>query len=137
MQVVVKQIEGIAFAAKGESNHWVTIDGPADFNGTEAASRPMELLLMALGSCTGSDVASVLRKKRVPLDHLELVVTGDKAEDFPKVYTKIHIEFVFYGSGLDTADLERAIALSQDKYCPVTAMLKNSCEISHSYRVVG
>jgi len=135
MQVIVRQIEGVAFVAKGESNHWVTIDGPKDFNGSEAASRPMELLLMAFGGCTGSDVASILNKKRVPLDHLDVIVTGEQAEEHPKVYTSIHIEYIFYGNDLKVHDLERAIALSQDKYCPVTAMLKGNCELSHSYRV--
>jgi putative redox protein len=135
MKVVVRQIEGVAFVAKGESNHWVAIDGPKDFNGSEAASRPMELLLMAFGGCTGSDVASILSKKRVPMDHLDVIVTGDRAEEHPKVYTKIHVEYIFHGKDLNVTDLERAIALSQDKYCPLTAMLKDSCELSHSYRI--
>jgi putative redox protein len=136
MQVIARQIDGVTFIAKGESNHWVVIDGPRDFDGSDAATRPLELLLMSLGSCTGSDVASILHKKRVPLDHLEVLVTGERVEEHPRVYEKIHVEYVFYGTGLKTADLERAVALTQDKYCPVTAMLRASCEVSHSYRVV-
>ena len=135
MEVIVRQIEGVTFVARGESNHWVTVDGPKHFNGSEAASRPMELLLMAFGGCTGSDVASILSKKRVAMDHLDLIVTGDQVEEHPKVYTKIHVEYVFHGTDLKPDDLERAIALSQEKYCPVTAMLKGNCEISYSYRI--
>ena len=137
MQVIVEQTKGITFVARGESNHWVVMDGPEDFNGSEAASNPMELLLMSLGGCTGSDVASILHKKRVPLDHLQVVVTGERALEHPRIYNKIHLEYVFYGEGLKTSDLESAVALSQDKYCSVTAMLKASCEVSHSYRIMS
>jgi putative redox protein len=136
MKVTIKQIQGLTFVGKGESNHWVSIDGPKQFNGSEAASRPMELLLVSLGSCTASDVASILQKKRVPLDTMEVIVTGDREETHPKVYTKINIEYVFYGKNMETKDLERAIDLSQNKYCPISAMLKESCEITHSYSVV-
>ena len=135
MKVTIKQVQGLTFIGKGESNHWVSIDGPKQFNGSEAASRPMELLLVSLGSCTASDVASILQKKRVPLDTMEVIVTGDREETHPKVYTKINIEYIFYGKNMETKDLERAIDLSQNKYCPISAMLKESCEITHSYQI--
>jgi len=137
MKVTIKQIQGLTFVEKGESNHWVSIDGPKQFNGSEAGSRPMELLLVSLGSCTASDVASILQKKRVPLDTMEVIVTGDREETHPKVYTKINIEYVFYGKNMERKDLERAIDLSQNKYCPISAMLKESCEITHSYQLKG
>lgn len=135
MKVTIKQIQGLTFVGKGDSNHWVSIDGPKQFNGSEAASRPMELLLVSLGSCTASDVASILQKKRVPLDTMEVIVTGDREETHPKVYSKINIEYIFYGKNMETKDLERAIDLSQNKYCPISAMLKESCEITHSYQI--
>ncbi|HMA84043.1 MAG TPA: OsmC family protein [Candidatus Thermoplasmatota archaeon] len=135
MKVIVKQVQGLSFVGKGESNHWVSIDGPKQFNGSEAGSRPMELLLVSLGSCTASDVASILQKKRVPLDSMDVIVTGERKETHPKVYTKINIEYVFYGKNMETKDLERAIDLSQNKYCPISAMLKESCEITHSYQL--
>ncbi len=135
MKVTIKQVEGITFMGKGESNHWIPIDGPEQFNGSEAAARPMELLLISLGSCTASDVASILHKKRTPVERMEVMVVGEQEKEHPRVYTSIDIEYVFYGKDIKTADLERAIDLSQNKYCPVTAMLRKSCEISHSYRV--
>lgn len=135
MQINIKQVQGLTFVGKGESNHWVSIDGPKQINGSEAASRPMELLLISLGSCTGSDVNSILQKKRVPLDHIELNINGERSDTHPKVFTKIHVEYVFYGQNIDAKDLERAIDLSQNKYCPISAMLKESCEITHSYQV--
>ena len=135
MNVSISQINGISFVGKGDTNHWVVIDGPEEFGGSEAGSRPKELLLMALGGCTGSDVVSILKKKRVPFDSIDINVEADVADDFPKVFTKIHVEYVFYGNSLDTIDLERAIDLSQNKYCPITAMIEKACPISHSYKI--
>jgi putative redox protein len=133
---VVRQIKGITFAAKSDSNHWIVMDGPENFDGSNAASRPKELLLLALGGCTSSDVISILRKKRVPLSGFELRLTGNVREEHPQVFTDIHMEYVFSGEGINPADLERAIDLSITKYCAVTAMLKNSVKITHSYTIV-
>jgi len=136
MRVKIKQVEGLTFVAKGESNHWVTIDGPKAFFGSEAAPRPMELLLIALGSCTASDVASILRKKRVGLKKFEVNVEGERSEEHPKVFTKIHIEYIFHGDNLRKEHLERAIELSQNKYCPISSMLKKAAEITYSYQII-
>lgn len=130
------QIKGLSFVGKSDSNHWVSMDGPKEFFGFEAASRPMELLLLSLGGCTGSDVASILRKKKVNLDSFEINLDAERSEDHPKVFTKIHIEYLFYGKELDSNDLERAIDLSQNKYCPVTMMLKPKVGITSSYKIV-
>lgn len=135
MEVMIKQVKGLTFIGKGDTNHWISIDGPKQFNGSEGASRPMELLLISLGSCTGSDVASILQKKRVPLDHMDVVVTGERREAHPKIFTEINVEYIFYGKDMKTKDLKRAIDLSQNKYCPVSAMLSNSCKITHSYKI--
>jgi putative redox protein len=132
---VVRQISGVTFAAKTDSNHWVIMDGPTDFGGSNAGSRPKELLLFALGGCTGSDVVSILRKKRIPLEGFEILLDATSRDEHPQVYTDIHIEYVFYGDDLSPADLERAIDLSTTKYCSVSAMLRGSVNITHSYRV--
>jgi putative redox protein len=131
----VKQIKGISFAGKTDSNHWVTMDGPEEFGGSNAGTRPKELLLIALAGCTGSDVVNILKKKKAGLDDFEINITADVADEHPQVFTKIHIEYVFYGDNLQTKDLERAIELSQTKYCSVTKMLEKAVEITHSYRV--
>ncbi len=133
---VVRQVRGMTFAGLTESGHWVTVDGPPEFGGSSAAIRPKELILISLGACTGSDVVSILQKKRVKLGGFEVRLKAQVAEEHPQVYTKIHIEYVFYGENLSAADLERAIDLSQNKYCPVSAMLKNSVEITNSYVVL-
>ncbi|HSQ74976.1 MAG TPA: OsmC family protein [Bacteroidota bacterium] len=135
-QAIVKQVNGgVTFMAKGDSGHWVSMDGPVDFGGSNAASRPKELLLFALGGCTGSDVAAILKKKRVPLQGFDMQIKATQSEEHPQVYTDIHVEYIFYGTGINPADVERAIELSTTKYCSVTAMLKASVKLTHSYRI--
>jgi len=135
-QVHIRQVDGLTFLAKGETNHWIPIDGPKEFHGSAAASRPKELLLMALGSCTASDVDSILRKKKVDLDDFTMEITGEDVETYPKVFTKIHITYIFTGTNIQEKDVERAIDLSQNKYCPISAMLRHSCKITYSYEII-
>ncbi len=132
----VKQLQGITFAGKTDSNHWVMMDGPENFGGSNAGIRPKELLLLSLGGCSGSDVAAILSKKRVKLDKFEMNISAESADEHPQVYTKIHIEYIFYGKELKNADLERAIELSQTKYCSVTAMLQKAVDITYSFKAV-
>jgi len=136
MNAVIKQIKGCSFIGKADSNHWVPIDSSKEHAGSDAATRPMELVLLALGSCTGCDVVSILQKKKVQLEHFEIVITAQRSETHPKMFINIHLEFVFVGSGLNPTHLERAIALSQQKYCPVSAMLSAKVKITTSYRIV-
>jgi len=136
MKAVVKQIEGCSFIGKAESNHWVPIDSKKEVLGSDAATHPMELVLLALGSCTGCDVISILEKKKVRLTGFEIHIDAEWSETHPKVFTKIHLEFVFFGTELNSVHLKRAIELSQEKYCPVSAMLKPSVPITTSHRIV-
>lgn len=131
----VRQVNGITFAGRTDSNHWVMMDGPAGFGGSDAGTRPKELLLLALAGCTGSDVVSILAKKRVPLDGFEIEVTAEQADEHPQVFTRIHLDFVFHGEGIQAQDVERAIELSETKYCSVNAMLRGSVAITHAYRI--
>lgn len=133
----VKQLRGITFVGKTDSNHWITMDGPENFYGSNAGIRPKELILISLAGCTGSDVVAILQKKRVKLDNLEMNITAEQQETHPQVYTKIHIEFLFYGKDINEKDVERAIELSQTTYCSVSAMLKKSVEITHSYKIIA
>lgn len=135
MKALVTQLKGITFAAKGESNHWVMIDGPEEFGGSSAASRPMEFILFGFAGCSGSDIASILQKKRAEIDKFEISVEAERAEDYPKVFTKIHLNFLFAGRNLKEKDVERAIELARTKYCPVWAMLKDAVEITYAYEI--
>ena len=91
MTFYVKQIEGLAVAARGESAHWVAMDRPAKLGGMESGSRPMEVLLMSLGGCTAMDVISILKKKRAPIDDLRVEVEAARASvwDIQSLLTKI------------------------------------------------
>lgn len=132
---VVRQIKGITFAGKADSNHWLVMDGSPAFGGSDAGSKPKELLLMALGGCTASDVIPILKKKRVDLAGFEIRLTAETREEHPQVFTEIHLEYVFFGDRVPIADVERAIELSTTKYCSVSAMLRPAVKITHSYSI--
>jgi putative redox protein len=132
---VIKQLQGTTLVAKGDSNHWVVMDGGPNTDGSEAASTPKELLLFALGGCTAMDVIPILKKKRVPMEGVEVHVSGNAREEHPQVFTDIHIEYVIYGDGVSPKDVERAIELSTTKYCSVSAMVGKAATLTHSYRI--
>ncbi len=132
---VLKQLNGITFVAKGDTNHWIMMDGEPLFGGSEAAPRPKELILFGLAGCTASDVVPILKKKRAPLQNFEMNINAKTSDEHPQVFTDIHLEYVFYGEDIKPADVERAIELSLTKYCSVTAMLRKSVNITHSYRI--
>ena len=136
-KAIVTQVNknGITFAGHTDSKHWLMMDGPENFGGKDAGIRPKELLLLALAGCSGSDVASILAKKRIALDGFEMEVTAQETEEHPKVYESMHIEFVFRGKGIEAKDVERAIELSQTKYCGVTAMFEKAMTVTHGYRI--
>ncbi|MBI2419542.1 MAG: OsmC family protein [Ignavibacteriales bacterium] len=135
-KAVIKQLQGITFVGKTDSNHWITMDGPEEFGGSNAGIRPKELLLVALGGCSGSDVASILQKKKIKLDNFEMNVSAEMADEHPQVFTAMHIEYVFTGKNIPVADVERAINLSQTKYCSVTKMFSKAMEVTHSYKII-
>jgi len=135
-KAVVKHIQGVTFIGKTDSNHWVVMDGPENFGGSDAGTRPKELILLALGGCTGSDVAVILNKKKVKVDGFEINISADVQETHPQVFTKINLEYVFHGKNIPKEAVERAIELSLTTYCSVTAMLKKAVEITHSYKIV-
>ena len=135
-KALVKQVKGITFIGKTDSNHWITMDGPESFGGSDAGIRPKELLMLSLGGCTGSDVASILGKKKIKFDGFEINITAESADEHPQVFTKMHLEYVFYGKDIPVKDVERAIELSLTKYCSVTAMLQKAMPIEHSYKII-
>jgi putative redox protein len=132
---LVKQVQGITLAGNTDSNHWVMMDGPAEFGGSNGGTRPKELLLLALGGCTASDVISILWKKRVALDGFKIHITAEQRDEYPQVFTKIHLEYVVHGNGIRPEDVVRAIELSESKYCSVSAMLRPAIPITWTYRI--
>lgn len=137
MKATIKRAGGLSLMGKGDTNHWVPMDTVEDFGGHNAATKPMELVLLGLGGCTAMDVLSILAKKRSPVQYFEMELDAKQAKDFPKVFTKIKLNYIFYGDKekIKTKDIERAIELSKDVYCPVSNMLKNTVDIEHVYEV--
>lgn len=130
MPVTIQRAKGSTFIGKGPSNHWVVLDNIKKFGGTEAGCKPMELLLIALGGCTAMDVESLLHKMHTPADDFKIEITSERSPEHPKVYTKIHMKFLFWGENLKKNLIEKAVNLSQNKYCSVTAMLGKTAEIT-------
>jgi putative redox protein len=102
----------------------------------DTGPHPVQLLLVGLCGCTGMDVISILQKKRQSFTGVTVKATAERAEEHPKVYTEIHLEFVVTGQDVDPQAVERSIELSQTKYCPASAMLSKAVEITTSYRIV-
>jgi putative redox protein len=121
------------FVARSPSGHLVPLDSDRASNG---APGPMELLLVALGTCTATDVVSILAKKRQKLDSLEVEVSGERAEQPPRVWTKLEIIYKLRGT-LDEAAVQHAIRLSEEKYCSVAAMLSKSAPITYRFEIVA
>jgi len=137
MKAIIKQVKGCSFIGKADSNHWIPIDTPKETCGFDAASTPMEMILFALASCSGADVISILNKKKISLNAFEININAKRADSYPKVFTRINLEYVFYGKEIKSEHVERAITLSQEKYCSVYAMLKDSVTITSSYKIVN
>ena len=126
----------MTFMGKAGSNHWVPMDADESVGGDGAAAKPLELLLFGLGGCTGMDVVSILKKMSSEPAKLEISIEAERAEEHPKVFTKINIEYTFYGKNLKKENLEKAIKLSQEKYCSASAMFQKSAEITYSYKII-
>lgn len=135
VEAKVRLTQGMQFEGTATSGHTIIMDADDESGGKNAGSRPMELLLVAFGGCSGMDVISILRKKRQAVTGLETNIKGEKTEDYPKIYKQVHIEYVVKGKGVQKEAVERAIALSLEKYCSVGATLAKAGTITHSYRI--
>ncbi len=109
----------------------LNIDADEKVGGKNTGPRPKPLLLVALGGCTGMDVVSILGKMRVVPDYFNVEIDADQTEEHPKYYNKIHLKYIFKGKDLPMEKLEKAVNLSQERYCGVNAMLSKAAEITH------
>ncbi len=133
-KVELKQVYGLTVIARGDSNHWIVMDGPEKFKGHSAGPRPMEVLLMGLAGCTSQDVISILDKMHVEYKDFKLEITAERAPNHPKVYTKIHLTYMIWGD-VPEDKFKTAIELSETKYCSASAMLKKSSEVTYEYKI--
>jgi putative redox protein len=134
-QATVKWTGKQQFVGTDSTRHSVVMSTQDEENAT--GMKPAEVLLVALGGCTGVDVVSILQKSRQHLTGLEIELTGEQDADPPWAYRKIHIQYSLRGSGLSTEAVERAIRLSEEKYCSVRATISGTAEVTSSYTIVS
>lgn len=137
MEAKVTLIEGMELKGEASSGHSVTMDAAEAHGGRNAGFRPMELILVALGGCTGMDVLSILRKKKQNLTGFEVRVNGERAETHPMVYREVKVEYIVKGKDISEDAVKRAILLSEEKYCSVEAMLRPTVKITSGYRIIA
>ncbi len=133
MEVDIQWMEQATFVAETDSGHHVTIDGPQEAGGQNRGPRPMELLLLGLGSCSAFDVIHILQRSRTPAQSCTVHVKGKRAAQDPKIFTRIQLHFKLRGSKLTPVGIERAIRLSAQKYCSAAAMLGAMAQLAYSY----
>lgn len=129
-RITTRWVKNWQFVSTDSDGHSVVMDSPV--LGENSGVKPVELLLVALAGCTGMDVISILQKKRQRVVDFEVNVSGDRREEYPKAWTRMHIEYIVRGHEIDPAAVDRAIELSETKYCSVTATLQGNVEITHS-----
>ncbi len=134
MEARVRLVEGMQLVGRADSGHAVVLDLSPEAGGQDTAARPMELVLIGLAGCTAVDVINILRKRRKTLRRLEVYARAERAAEPPRVFTAIELEYVIAGD-FTPQEVERAIMLSETKYCSVAAMLKPSVPITARYRI--
>lgn len=132
---------GMGFVAETGSGHAVMMDGAPDAakpenGGQNVAPRPMEMVLAGTGGCTAYDVVLILKRGRHDVRGCSVRLTSERAEADPKVFTKIHMHFIVTGKGIPAAAVERAIAMSHDKYCSASIMLGKTAEITTGFELI-
>ena len=127
----------MAFTAQTGSGHQLKMDGPPDAGGKNSAPRPMELILAGTGGCSAFDVVLILQRARQVVSACDVVLTAERAEVEPKVFTKINLHFTVKGTDLDRGKVEHAVKLSHEKYCSATTMLAKTAEITYTIDIVA
>jgi putative redox protein len=128
--------EGLRFIAYSNNNHAIVLDTKKDVGGFESANSPMELLSIALIGCTAMDVVSILNKMRENVTDFRIFFEGVRANEHPKVFTNIKLIYQFKGKNLKYENLEKAVRLSYEKYCPISSMLKKAVNIEYEIKVI-
>ncbi|MBN2348336.1 MAG: OsmC family protein [Bacteroidales bacterium] len=114
----------------------IKVDAKSEVGGSNLGPRPKPLLLVSLAGCTAMDVASLMKKMRVEVEDINIIVEGDLTEEHPKQFTKLHVIYEFKGENLPMDKLEKAVSLSQEKYCGVSATLKKALELTYEIKIV-
>ena len=136
VEAKVTLVDGMQFVGEATSNHSIVMDGDSEVGGHNSGFRPMELLLLGFGGCSGMDVISILRKKKQQVSGLEINVKGKRSDEHPKVYTDIEIEFIVKGTDISEDAVKKSVELSLDKYCSVGAILGKGAKIVSGYKII-
>ena len=136
MKAVVKWLDNMSFVGESESGHSVVMDGPPESGGRNLGVRPMEMVLLGMGGCTAFDVVLILKRQRQDITDCQVELSAERAEDTPKVFTKIHVHYMVTGKNLDEKKVARAVDMTADKYCSVSIMLAQSAEVTHDFEII-
>ena len=136
MKATINLDHGMTFHGSANSGYTLRMDSGPSVGGDDSGFRPMELLLIGLGGCTAMDVLSILRKKRQDVTGFDVNVDARQAKDHPHVFTQITVNYIIRGRGINSKAVERAIQLSETKYCPAQAMLAKAATIEHTYKII-
>jgi putative redox protein len=136
MKAKITWINGRAFLGESGSGHAVVMDGAVEAGGRNIGVRPMEMLLLGLGSCTAFDVVMILEKAREQITGCEVSLEAERAPVEPKVFTKVKLIYTLKGKGLKPAMVERAINLSAEKYCSASKMFEKTATLEHEWKIV-
>jgi len=133
--VHVKWAGKYTFIGRGGNGDSIVMDGGPDLGGVGWGHSPMDLLLLGAGGCASIDVIMILKKGRKDVSDCEVEVFGERADEMPKKYTKIHMHFIVKGNGLSDEVVKRAVDLSMEKYCSASTTLAAACELSYDWEV--
>lgn len=137
MRARIRWIENVMFVGESGSGHTVVTDGAVEGGGRNLGIRPMELMLLGVGSCSSYDVVTILKKARQQVTHCEAEVTGERVDAVPAVFSSIHLHFKVAGKDLNEKQVERAIELSAEKYCSASIMMKMAgVKVTHDYEII-
>jgi putative redox protein len=136
MKARLKLIENVCLLGEADSGHGVVIDGAPEIGGRNLGVRPMEMVLIGLGGCTAMDVLSILKKQRQQVTDFTIELEAQRREEPPKVFTEIHLRYIIKGRDLKDIHVKRAVELSAEKYCSVSAMLEKTAKITHDYEII-
>ncbi len=136
MKATIKWLDHMSFVGESGSGHSLVMDGPPESGGRNLGVRPMEMVLLGLGGCTSFDMVMILQRQRQAISDCQVEIEAERANEVPKVFTKIHVHYIVTGKNLDAKKVERAVNMTAEKYCSVSIMLSASVELSHDFEII-
>jgi putative redox protein len=136
MKAVVKWLDNMSFVGESESGHSVVMDGPPDSGGRNLGVRPMEMVLLGMGGCTAFDTVLILQRQRQSISDVHVELSAERADEVPKVFTRIHVHYIVKGKALDEKKVARAVEMTAEKYCSVSIMLAKSVDVTHDFEII-